>query len=391
MNKGRAGAWIAALMIAVLGMAPAYAETVFDGEVVAGETQVLSASCGGQLKSIAVQQGQWVNAGDAVAEIEGDKVFASTDGTVRGIFYQEGDVLEESSGGSMENAAGGAQSSSSTVMYIAPVSRYTVNATIEDAYNRAANKYVRIGEKVYMRCVKDGSHRAVGVIVGVDGSGYTVETTGGELYMEETVYIYRDEGYASSSRIGSGEVTRTQEVAVQGSGRLLKLYVEDGEEVERGQLLFETIQGGTESQPSGTVYAQTSGAVASIEVQAGDSLEEGVTLMRLYPASDYRVKISVPEDMLGEINQGDAVQIQFNWDESGSRVYPGTVESISYVSESQSETQNSTGPTGEASSQAQSSGEASYSAYIRFEADENVRLGMSVSVTLAAGADEEAE
>lgn len=391
MNKGRAGAWIVALMIAVLGMAPAYAETVFDGEVVAEKTQAVSAPCGGQLESIEVLQGQWVNAGDAVAEIEGDKVFASTDGTVRGIFYQEGDVLEENAGLTPQGASGAMQDSGGAVMYIAPVSRYTVNATIEDAYNRAANKYVRIGEKVYMRCVKDGSHRAVGVIVGVDGSGYTVETTGGELYMEETVYIYRDEGYASSSRIGSGEVTRTQEVAVQGSGRLLKLYVEDGEEVERGQLLFETIQGGTESQPSGTVYAQTSGAVASIEVQAGDSLEEGVTLMRLYPASDYRVKISVPEDMLGEINQGDAVQIQFNWDESGSRVYPGTVESISYVSESQSETQNSTGPTGEASSQAQSSGEASYSAYIRFEADENVRLGMSVSVTLAAGADEEAE
>ena len=88
-------------------------------------------------------------------------------------------------------------------MYIAPVSRYTVNATIEDAYNRAANKYVRIGEKVYMRCVKDGSHRAVGIIVGVDGSSYTVETTGGELYMEETVYIYREDSYASSTRIGS--------------------------------------------------------------------------------------------------------------------------------------------------------------------------------------------
>lgn len=391
MNKKRAAAWSAALVMALLGMTPAYAETVFDGEVVAGETQALSAPCGGRLESVAVQQGQWVNAGDAVAEMEVARVFASTDGTVRGIFYQEGDVLEGSVDEPTENVAGGAQSSSGTVMYIAPVSRYTVNATIEDAYNRAANKYVRIGEKVYMRCVKDGSHRAVGIIVGVDGSSYTVETTGGELYMEETVYIYREDSYASSTRIGSGEVTRTQEEAIQGEGRLLKLYVEDGEEVERGQLLFETIQDGADGQTSGTVYAQTSGAVASIEAQAGDEMEEGATLMRLYPASGYQVKISVPEDMLGEIEQGDAVQIQFNWEESGSRVYPGTVQSISYVSESQSTPQSNSDPAAGSSGQTQSAGEASYSAYIQFEADESVRLGMSVSVTLASDADEEAE
>ena len=232
-----------------------------------------------------------------------------------------------------------------------------------------------------MKCVKDGSHRAVGTIVAVDGSGYTVETTGGELYMEETVYIYRDSDYSSSSRIGSGTVTRTQEVAVQGTGTLLKLYVEDGEEVERGQLLFETIEGSSEGQTSSTVYAHTSGAVASIEAQAGDSVQQGSALVKLYPASGYQIKISVPEDMLSEISEGDQVEIRFNWDEDESKVYSGTVESISYVSESQTEEQSNTGQNGTAS-QTQTSSEASYSAYIQFEADESVRLGMSVLVTV---------
>ena len=53
-----------------------------------------------------------------------------------------------------------------------------------------------------MECSRDGSHVAVGRIIKADGAGYTVEVTGGELYMEEKVYIYRDEEYSSSSRIG---------------------------------------------------------------------------------------------------------------------------------------------------------------------------------------------
>lgn len=390
MNKKRGAALVMALFLATVGGATAaQAEAEFDGEVVASETQVISVPCSGQLESIEVQEGQWVSEGEAVAEMKVNKVFATTDGTVRGIFYQVGDSLESGAGASGQTASGaenadsadGLQSAEGAVMYIAPVSRYTVNATIDDAYNRAANKYVRIGETVYMKCVKDGSHRAVGTIVAVDGSGYTVETTGGELYMEETVYIYRDSDYSSSSRIGSGTVTRTQEVAVQGTGTLLKLYVEDGEEVERGQLLFETIEGSSEGQISSTVYAHTSGAVASIEAQAGDSVQQGSALVKLYPASGYQVKISVPEDMLSEISQGDQVEIRFNWDEDESKVYSGTVESISYVSESQTEEQSNTGQNG-TTSQTQTSSEASYSAYIQFEADESVRLGMSVLVTV---------
>lgn len=390
MNKKRGAALVMALFLATVGGATAaQAEAEFDGEVVASETQVISVPCSGQLESIEVQEGQWVSEGEAVAEMKVNKVFATTDGTVRGIFYQVGDSLESGASTSSQTASGaenadsadGLQSAEGAVMYIAPVSRYTVNATIDDAYNRAANKYVRIGETVYMKCVKDGSHRAVGTIVAVDGSGYTVETTGGELYMEETVYIYRDSDYSSSSRIGSGTVTRTQEVAVQGTGTLLKLYVEDGEEVERGQLLFETIEGSSEGQTSSTVYAHTSGAVASIEAQAGDSVQQGSALVKLYPASGYQIKISVPEDMLSEISEGDQVEIRFNWDEDESKVYSGTVESISYVSESQTEEQSNTGQNG-TTSQTQTSSEASYSAYIQFEADESVRLGMSVLVTV---------
>lgn len=52
-----------------------------------------------------------------------------------------------------------------------------------------------------------------------DESKYTVEVTGGEFYMGETVDIYRNSEYETASRIGRGTVGRTQAVAVNGNGK----------------------------------------------------------------------------------------------------------------------------------------------------------------------------
>ncbi len=184
----------------------ASAEITLSGTVVARETAAVTADVGGAVEEVYVREGEWIEAGDAVASIAVTGVYAPADGTVRGVLAEAGDSAGE------------------TVLYVAPLSRYTVSANISDAYSSAANKYVTIGETVYMRCTRDGSHVAVGRITGVTGSDYTVEVTGGELYMEETVNIYRDDSYTSSSRIGSGTVSRTAEIAVGGTGRIAELY-----------------------------------------------------------------------------------------------------------------------------------------------------------------------
>lgn len=98
-------------------------------------------------------------------------------------------------------------------------------------------------ERVYISCTADGAHTAEGIITAASGTSYTVETTSGELLMEETVYIYRDEALTASSRLGRGTVSRTAETAVSGTGSIVKLHVQDGETVQRGQLLFETVTG----------------------------------------------------------------------------------------------------------------------------------------------------
>ena len=80
--------------------------------------------------------------------------------------------------------------------------------------------------------------------------------------------------------------------------------------------------------------------------------------------------------MLSQVAEGDAVKVYFDWYVSGDREYAGTVQSISYMKTSSEGNQQQNAPAGDAA------GEAEFKAYIKFEADANIRLGMAASVVL---------
>lgn len=340
---------ISALAAAVLlaGCAPALAQE-FDGTVTAGETVTLTAPYGGVIKRMDLREGALLSVGDPVVVMDTTRVLASEDGTIRGLNAQEGDSAE------------------GTVLYLSPVDRYVISASLSYAYESPATTYVTLGEKVYMKCASDGSHKAEGIITAVNGSSYTVEATAGELYLEETVYIYRTQDYYWRERIGSGTVARMADIAVSGSGSVLKLHVQDGEEVERGQLLFETVEGSFDAllSPGSTIQSAAAGVVAHVAAQAGQKVQKGDVLATVYQTGDYQVQFSIAEDVLPSVHVGDSAQLYFNWSED-DRACTGTVTEISYLAE-----------TGEGS------GEAAYSGYIAFVPDETVRLGMSVTVVL---------
>lgn len=341
--------WLAGLLcMLMLIPGAAMMEETFDGAVVAGDAVLVTAPYGGTVEKVHIRQGQLLEAGDEIAVMETSRVVASEDGTIRGIFARVGD------------------DSSGTAMYLAPVSKYTVSATVSKAASTAETRYVTIGEKVYIRCSKDGTHRARGVITAVNGTGYTVETTAGELYMEETVYIYRAEDYDDELCIGSGTVSRTDAVAVKGTGSILRMHVQDGENVERGQLLFETVDGvitdGVIADPR--VTASVGGVAAEVRVQTGQKVNQGDVLLTVYQPEDYQIRFSIPEELLSSVKIGAAARIYFNWNEDKSEPCSGVVTEVSYVG-SQS-----------------AGGETMYDGYITFEADESVRLGMNVTVVL---------
>lgn len=351
MNKRKMAAL---LLCAVLGGSKnAAAEAIFDGVVIAGETLSITAPFGGTVKSIALREGALLEEGEAIATLETTRVYAPEDGTVRGLRVQSGDSVEEGA-----------------VLYIAPVSKYTVNASIDKAYESVDTLYVNVGEKVYIRCTADGTHKAEGIITAADGDKYTIQTQAGELYLGEKVYIYRSGAYEAQNRVGSGTVARTAEVAINAKGSLLALHVEEGEVVERGQLLFETVEGTMEAleAKSSTICATQSGIVATVSAAAGAKVEKGAVLATVYPRERFQIEIEVPEDMLGQITLGDKAQISFYRDEGAGKTYEGTIQDISFV-QKQNSGQESTGT-------------VVYSTYIAFEADERIRLGMTASVVL---------
>ncbi|MBQ8537957.1 MAG: HlyD family efflux transporter periplasmic adaptor subunit, partial [Clostridia bacterium] len=250
-----------------------------------------------------------------------------------------------------------------TVLYIAPENKYSITADIEKAYNSSETRYVNIGEEVFLSCTTDGSHTATGVITGVNGTSYTVETTSGELVMGETVNVYRSDKVVTKQRVGRGTVSRTAEISVSGSGSILYMHVKDGDTVERGQLLFETVTGSLDGlyATSNKIVSEVSGIIASVDVKAGANVQKGATLLTVYPQETLQIEIDITEYDLSSIKEGDSVSISFNWDETAQTVYEGTVSMISHVSSSQ-ET------------------EASYKGYVDFVPGENVRLGMTVVV-----------
>lgn len=354
---------ILALLVAAWLLLPACAMAweEFEGNVVQGDTVTVTAPYGGTVQSISLREGELLRVGDAVATMQTTRVLSPVDGTVRGVFAEAGDALGQSA-----------------VLNVAPVSKYTITCTIDKAYPSIDMKFVRIGETVYIKCKPDGTHKAEGVITAVNGSQYTVQTTAGELYMEETVYIYRSDDYTYKTRIGSGTVGRTSELSVTGTGSLLKLYVADGDTVERGQLLFETVEGTLDALAvyGETIQSDVDGVVAEINVSAGQKVSKGDVLLTVYKQSDYQIQFAIDEDLLSAISVGDSVNITFNWNEDTGKTYPGTVTGISYVSDD-----SGTSDTGSTESTATSGSSATqYEGYIAFEADDSVRLGMSVTI-----------
>ena len=278
--------------------------------------------------------------------------YAPLEGTVTGIYAAEGDDAEAIAG------------RYGAVMYIEPTNRYTIKATTEKAYNKSENKYIHLGEKVYLSCTADGTHQGTGMVAGLTDEGYTVEVTGGEFYMGETVGIYRRADYAAESGIGRGSVGRTSPVAVKGSGSVLRLHVENGDFVERGELLFETVDGLLDGlyATDGRVTAPTSGVVASVDAASGESVTKGASVVKLYPTASMQIELSIPEEDLFELFEGEGVDIEFYWDNDESMNYKGIIASISHLSEETTDAKKS------------------YKAYVTFQPDERVRLGMSVIV-----------
>ena len=262
-----------------LATAPALAET-YAGTTVASRTTALVSASGGVLESLSLLPGQRVEVGETVGSTRAEKVFAAWDGTVALCHAGAGDSVD------------------GTVLEISPTSRYTVYCTVDGAYGDPETELVHTGEQLYLRCTANGTHKAVGVVTYIDGAEYQVEIIGGELYVGEVVNLYRDADFSAARRVGVGTAVVAEPIEYSASGTLIELCVQEGEIIERGELMFTWAQA-----DSTQIVSPAGGVVASVLVAPGDVLQSDQIVAELVQPGDVRIQV--------QLTAADAARIQF--------------------------------------------------------------------------------
>lgn len=327
----------------------------FTGTVVPAETLRITAPVSGTLGDIGVQQGEMVTAGTVIASVETGKVYAAMDGTVTAVYGQPGDDAE--SIGTQYGAC----------IYMEGDLLYTVSGNTNNAYNAAANKIIHSGETVFLRGKNDTSHTGIGTVTTVSGTSYTVNVMEGNdaFSVGESLEIFRDPAYASTSRIGRGSTSRVDPTAVTTTGTIISYAVQAGDRVRRGDLLMETAEGTYDQlQVAGTdVIADRDLIIAEVTGTAGTAVSKGETVATAYPCDRMLAEVVVNECDLMYIQPGDQVTVSLVWNQDDEVKYEGTVVSISYIGEIGEE--NTT-----------------YKAQVEFIPDEGTRLNMTAEVTV---------
>ncbi len=348
---------VAGVLSALMLFSAACAESVaLDATVVSTQTLAVFAPSEGTVTALFAQTGEHVDAGTQLAALSTTYVCAEQAGTVT-LYGAEGDSLA-----AVITRYGAAAS-------IEPDVKYTVSASTRYAYDSIETQLVHNGENVFVRSTSDSSHSGLGMIYGVSGTDYAVELTDGGFDVGESVAVYRGTMYAASKKLGKGTIARVEPIAYTGSetGTISKICVQNGQHVERGEVLYELLSV-TPSSLAGydaDMSAAESGVVSEFSVAVGDAVTQGSVIAKVYPDSAIRLEVEVPETDLANIQIGQQVQVEFG---NGQRT-EGEVERISGVAMESTEDDDT----------------AVYAAYVTFASSESVRYGMSATVTTVEG------
>ena len=358
--KKRFAICLAVLCVAVMTSFACADSITLNGTMIPAETCAVYAPVSGTADSVSMEAGQKVGAGDTLYTMKTKKVYADRDGKISGIFGQPGDDAEAVS------------TQYGAVLYIEEDAAYTVSGTTAKAYNSMETKIVHTGETVYVVSRSNSNRCGKGFISAVSGSGYTIEITEGTFLSSESVAIFRSADYAYETQLGYGTANRKDPAAVTAAGAIVRIAVEDGAEVKRGDLLMETLDGIYDAygENSTEVKAEKAGVIGSVSVQAGGSIEKGSVAAEIYLTDRIRVEANIPEDYVNLVSEGDPVTVELTADIN--RHYEGTIVMISAIA---GETNEETGVT--------------YRIVAEFTPDEAVRFGMSALLT--AGREEEPE
>ena len=180
------------ILLAVLLILPCVSlAQVWTGSTQAKDTEPVMATADGTLETFNIRVGQKVTADTLAGKTKVTSIYSPIDGTVNKVRVYEGEEI-----------------SNETVISLAPVSKYLLYCTVDGAYQRVENTIVHVGDRVWLMCSMDGSHRATGRVIYVSGDNYNVEVDGGSLFTGEVVFVYREGSFNEEDHIGRGTVTQ---------------------------------------------------------------------------------------------------------------------------------------------------------------------------------------
>ena len=168
-----------------------------DAKIVAPNTEKITAPFAGTLLPFDAELGDSVSAGETLFTLDTVPVYAAQAGTVSAVFAKVGDD------------ASGVAAHYGALAVVEPKNALYIDASTEQAYDDADNRYIHAGESLYL---KMGNTKGTGVVTGVSGKKYTVEILTGDYDVNDTVRCFRESTAPSDSEVGRGKVTRYADV-----------------------------------------------------------------------------------------------------------------------------------------------------------------------------------
>ena len=283
-----------------------------DAKIVAPNTEKITAPFAGTLLPFDYETGDSVSAHETLFTLDTTPVYATQAGTVSAVFASVGDD------------ASGVAAHYGALAVIEPKNALYIDASTDQAYNDADNRYIHAGETLYLKL---GNDKGTGVVTSVSGKKYTVEILSGSFDVDDTVRCFRESTTPSDSEVGRGKVTRYADVQVNAnSGRIAAVHVKPGDAVEVGDLLFELVDAQSEKNASRSIAASKDGVITSMNTASGAQVYRGQLLCEVADLSTLALSAEVDELDLNSIAVGDT--LSYTLDAFDGETFTGTVTQI---------------------------------------------------------------
>lgn len=309
MNKKIASLLVLFLALTLLSGA-ALAATA-NATIVAPVTVKVTAPFSGTLLPFDLTVGDAVSAGETLFELDTVPVYATQSGTVAAVFAAVGD---DASGISAHYGA---------LAVIEPEFPLYVDASTAQAYDNDENRYLHVGETLYLKC---GNEKGTGRVTSVSGKQYAVEILTGNFDVGDTVRCFRESSMPSDSETGRGTVARYADTAITAAGRIAAVHVRAGDSVQMGDLLFELVDAQSAPDASRTIKAEIDGAVTLLNTLSGAQVYRGQLLCEIADLSQLELSVEIDELDLRSIAVGDT--LSYTLDAYAGETFSGTVTEI---------------------------------------------------------------